>query len=249
MPLDANALDYAVARAGDGVCVTTSDGRIAAWNRAAERILGYAARDVVGRSCCEVFAGRDDHGNRLCHAGCHVMTLFRMQEPVQHFDMLAQAKAGQTVWLDVSVMALPTSKTNGGNGGTQPPYGTGSAPAQFANAQRTATTPPTNGHTNGFMVMHMFRDVTSTKELLSVVRERFAAPTGADEAVEGAAALTRRELEVLRLVAQGGNTKSVAEKLHVSPATIRNHVQNILGKLGAHSRLEAVAYANRHRLL
>jgi DNA-binding NarL/FixJ family response regulator len=35
----------------------------------------------------------------------------------------------------------------------------------------------------------------------------------------------------------------------VSPATIRNHVQNILGKLGAHSRLEAVAYANRHRLI
>lgn len=249
MPLDANALDYAVARAGDGVCVTTSDGRIAAWNRAAERILGYAARDVVGRSCCEVFAGRDDHGNRLCHAGCHVMTLFRMQEPVQHFDMLAQAKAGQTVWLDVSVLALPTSKTNGGNGGTQAPYASAGAPAQFAGAQRTAPTPPTNGHTNGFMVMHMFRDVTSTKELLSVVRERFAAPTGADEAVEGAAALTRRELEVLRLVAQGGNTKSVAEKLHVSPATIRNHVQNILGKLGAHSRLEAVAYANRHRLL
>jgi DNA-binding NarL/FixJ family response regulator len=35
----------------------------------------------------------------------------------------------------------------------------------------------------------------------------------------------------------------------VSSATIRNHVQNIFGKLGVHSRLEAVAYATRHRLL
>jgi DNA-binding NarL/FixJ family response regulator len=35
----------------------------------------------------------------------------------------------------------------------------------------------------------------------------------------------------------------------VSPATIRNHVQNILGKLGVHSRLEAVAYATRNRLI
>lgn len=244
MTLDANALDYAVARAGDGVCVTTSDGRIAAWNRAAERILGHAARDVIGRSCCEVFAGRDDHGNRLCHTGCHIETLLRMQEPVQHFDMLTQAKTGQTVWLDVSVLALPTSKTNGGNGGnggTQ--YGPGGT-------QRTvATGAAPSDQSNGLMMMHLFRDVTSTKELLSVVRERFAAPAGTAEGVEGAAALTRRELEVLRLVAQGGNTKSVAEKLHVSPATIRNHVQNILGKLGAHSRLEAVAYANRHRLL
>lgn len=246
MPLDANALDYAVARAGDGICVTTSDGRIAAWNRSAERILGHAARDVVGRACCEVFSGRDDHGNRLCHAGCHVTTLLRMQEPVQHFDMLTQAKSGQTVWLDCSVLALPTSKTNGGNGGTQ--HGSAGAPAAGAGAQRPPV-PGTNGHTNGFMVMHLFRDVTSTKELLSVVRERFAAPAGTEEGAEGAAALTRRELEVLRLVAQGGNTKNVAEKLHVSPATIRNHVQNILGKLGAHSRLEAVAYANRHRLL
>lgn len=61
--------------------------------------------------------------------------------------------------------------------------------------------------------------------------------------------LTRRELEILRLVAAGGDSKTVAERLHVSPATVRNHVQNILGKLGVHSRLQAVAYATTHRLL
>jgi DNA-binding NarL/FixJ family response regulator len=41
----------------------------------------------------------------------------------------------------------------------------------------------------------------------------------------------------------------MADRLHVSPTTIRNHVQNITAKLGVHSRLEAVAYATRHRLL
>ena len=225
-PVDAAALDQALARAGDGVSVVSSDGRVLLWNRAAERILGYTAREVTGRSCCEIFAGRDDHGNKVCHPGCHVMTLVRMTEPVQHFDMLVQAKGGQTVWLDMSVMSLPTHGR--GNG-----YASGAG----------------NGHANGFMVMHMFRDVTATKELLAVVRERFAAPPASEGAIEGGAALTRRELEVLRLVAQGGNTRVVADKLHVSPATVRNHVQNILGKLGAHSRLEAVAYATRHRLL
>jgi PAS domain S-box-containing protein len=225
-PVDAAALDQALARAGDGISVVSSDGRIVLWNRSAERILGYTAREVAGRPCCEIFAGRDDHGNKVCHPGCHVMTLMRMTEPVQHFDMLVQAKSGQTVWLDVSVMALPTHARNNG-------YSAGGG----------------NGHSNGFLVMHMFRDVTATKELLAVVRERFAAPPPSEAAIEGGAALTRRELEVLRLVAQGGNTKVVADKLHVSPATIRNHVQNILGKLGAHSRLEAVAYATRHRLL
>lgn len=234
-PIDSNALDQALARAGDGISVSGPDGRIVVWNRAAERILGHTAREALGRPCCEVFSGRDDHGNRVCHSGCHVMTLLRMNEPVQHFDMLSQAKGGQTVWLDVSILAIPVNGRNGnGNGGTHHP----APPVVHA-----------NGHSGQFMTMHIFRDVTATKELLNVVRERFAAATSADGTADGAAALTRRELEVLRLVAQGGNTKAVAEKLHVSPATIRNHVQNILGKLGAHSRLEAVAYANRHRLL
>jgi len=48
---------------------------------------------------------------------------------------------------------------------------------------------------------------------------------------------------------EGLNTAMAAERLHVSPATVRNHVQNILGKLGAHSRLEAVAQARQHRLI
>jgi DNA-binding NarL/FixJ family response regulator len=48
---------------------------------------------------------------------------------------------------------------------------------------------------------------------------------------------------------EGLNTEHAARRLHVSSATIRNHVQNIFGKLGVHSRLEAVAYATRHRLL
>ena len=65
----------------------------------------------------------------------------------------------------------------------------------------------------------------------------------------GTSALTRRELEVLAWSPAGVNTRATAERLHVSPATVRNHVQNILDKLGAHSRLEAVAYATRHRLI
>jgi PAS domain S-box-containing protein len=101
----------------------------------------------------------------------------------------------------------------------------------------------------GPLTVHLFRDVTATKELLSMVHERLAPPGPDGEQTTAAGTLTRRELEVLRLMGQGTNTARAAERLHVSPATIRNHVQNIFGKLGVHSRLEAVAYANRHRLL
>ena len=57
--------------------------------------------------------------------------------------------------------------------------------------------------------------------------------------------LTARELEVLRMLAGGVSTNSAAGSLGISTATLRAHVQAILRKLGAHSRLEAVAEAAR----
>ena len=55
------------------------------------------------------------------------------------------------------------------------------------------------------------------------------------------AALTRREREVLLLVCKGADSRSIAEALVISPETARTHVQNVLSKLGVHSRLEAAA--------
>jgi len=62
-------------------------------------------------------------------------------------------------------------------------------------------------------------------------------------------ALTTRELEVLKLVAKGMSNREVAEGLFISENTVKNHVRNILEKLHLHSRMEAVIYAVRERLL
>jgi DNA-binding NarL/FixJ family response regulator len=102
----------------------------------------------------------------------------------------------------------------------------------------------------GDVTVHLLRDVTATREILALIRERLSNPAPpVAPAPDAGAALTRREIEILRIISTGLNTKDAAKTLHVSPATVRNHVQNILGKLGAHSRLEAVAYATRHRLI
>lgn len=55
--------------------------------------------------------------------------------------------------------------------------------------------------------------------------------------------LTQREREVLRLLATGADNEAIGRSLVISPQTARTHIQNILSKLGAHSRLEAVAIA------
>jgi DNA-binding NarL/FixJ family response regulator len=61
--------------------------------------------------------------------------------------------------------------------------------------------------------------------------------------------LGAREREVLRLMASGVSNKALAGQLHLSLNTVRNHVQNILYKLDAHSKLEAVATAVREGVI
>lgn len=57
--------------------------------------------------------------------------------------------------------------------------------------------------------------------------------------------LTPRQTEVLRLLEQGRSTHGIANELHLSVETVRNHIRHILRALGVHSRLEAVAIAHR----
>jgi two-component system NarL family response regulator len=64
-----------------------------------------------------------------------------------------------------------------------------------------------------------------------------------------APALTSRELEVLKLVAKGMSNREIADDLYISENTVKNHVRNILEKLHLHSRMEAVIYAVKERLL
>jgi DNA-binding NarL/FixJ family response regulator len=61
--------------------------------------------------------------------------------------------------------------------------------------------------------------------------------------------LTDRELEVLKLVAKGLNNRDIGQELFISENTVKNHVRNILEKLHLHSRMEAVVYAVREKLL
>ncbi len=64
----------------------------------------------------------------------------------------------------------------------------------------------------------------------------------------GSARLTRREVEVLRLIAAGQSNRQIAAALYLSPRTAERHVANIYLKIDAHSKAEAAAYALHHGL-
>ena len=56
-------------------------------------------------------------------------------------------------------------------------------------------------------------------------------------------ALTARQLDVLKLLAEGKSAKEIGQELYLSQATVRNHIRSLLQALGAHSQLEALAHA------
>jgi len=70
-----------------------------------------------------------------------------------------------------------------------------------------------------------------------------------DRVESGDEALTRRELSVLRLVAQGLSNKEIASELGISTHTVKYHLASLLAKLGVHSRTEAVAIGLRRGLV
>jgi DNA-binding NarL/FixJ family response regulator len=85
--------------------------------------------------------------------------------------------------------------------------------------------------------------------MASKLLAEFSALTGGTAAGEAPGPrLSDRELEVLKLVAQGRNNRETAEALHLSENTVKNHVSNILDKLQVRNRLDAVLYAMRAKL-
>lgn len=100
------------------------------------------------------------------------------------------------------------------------------------------------------------RALDDVLEALQVVAggERYLTPeqVSRTHALTGEAtgeALTERELEIVRLMAQGRTSEAIADQLTISANTVRTHLQNIFSKLGVHSKLEAVAAANARGLL
>jgi DNA-binding NarL/FixJ family response regulator len=99
----------------------------------------------------------------------------------------------------------------------------------------------------------------SADDLLNAIRavhqgRTLLAPEVAERLVAGVSAstpepLTARELEVLTLLGQGRSNSEIADTLTIAPRTVKVHVQNILGKLSASNRTEAVSIAVRQKLI
>lgn len=213
-----------VGNADDGVYAVDAAQTIILWNKKAQEILGYTRKEVIGRYCYDLIVGMDADGRAVCRQNCAVMQEARSSGRVPSHYCVMLNKAGESVWLHITHLVVPSAK------------------------KELET------------VIHIFRDVTEfmdaqdlVRRLQSYLTKTALTPdkpqTWETSAKKSVNRLTNREREVLSLLAQGTSAKSVAEQLVISTATARNHVRNILDKLGVHSSLEAVAYAHKNGLL
>jgi PAS domain S-box-containing protein len=97
-------------RTGDAAFAVDREGVIRSWNRAAERLFGHAAADVVGQPCADVLQGTDAVGARVCTADCDVRECVLRGSCAADFD-IAVLRGDETVWVNVSTLVSEDEQT------------------------------------------------------------------------------------------------------------------------------------------
>lgn len=194
-------------------------GKICFWNHAAEALFGYPASMAIGKTCCALLHGVDSLGTQICMNRASVMNLSSDRASLPAFDLNVTTSGGEHLWISLSTLVHRNERTN------------------------TALT------------VHLAHDVSARKRKEELLERMTAIFRDMNETSDRTIApapvntLSSRELEVLRLFALGIGSSEVADKLKITPQTLRNHLHHINGKLRTHNRLEAVTHAMQRKLI
>ncbi|HEX5847900.1 MAG TPA: LuxR C-terminal-related transcriptional regulator, partial [Rubrobacter sp.] len=104
----------------------------------------------------------------------------------------------------------------------------------------------------GPYLVHLLRDSQGTHDTLEMAKGLIQLSTKQDAPAprrKDVPALTPRQLEVLKYLAEGKNAREIGDELYLSQATVRNHIRALLEALGAHSQLEVLAKARQMGVL
>lgn len=194
-------------------------GIIVAWNPAAEQLLGWTALQALGKPCHEVMHGSTPAGAPVCSRDCAIVQLCREGKAARRFEMVAHRPDGVDVWLDVTTVTVDEE---------------GRSIAVHVLCESVAS-------------RHMAAVAEDVAQRLAVARHDTLAEENTRQEIRRV--LTTRELDVLQLLAAGLSTDDIGKQLGLSRATVRNHVQNLLPKLGVHSRIEATVLAMKAGLV
>lgn len=212
-----------IARVSEAPAIATdADDRILGCNQAAQELLDLAPEHAVGKTFAQVFRPLDIFNNPLSYDSSLFLRFLAEGRPLRNFQCNLKKASGQYQQTAVSVVTVL-------------------GPAQFS-----------------YHLVYMLWPVMRRRKADEVIarllnRAGYAEGEGLGEglrdAADGQSILTGRQVEVLRSVAEGKSTGTIASELGISSETVRNHVRNVLSRLGVHSRVEAVSVAYQQHLI
>jgi len=213
-PLIASIVDT-----GDAAFVVSLDCQFLAWGSRAQQLLGFTSTEVLGRYCYDILPARKANGQCVCSVNCPMVTAARFGCSAAPSEVRICAKDNRQIWVRVSPIVLRAR------------YGSIRA------------------------ILVLMTDISRYKLSEQVVNWLVSRLDDGGKqssvAISDAAAmlrslfpgLTPRESEVLWAAVVGDDYHHVASSLGMQPATARNHLQRVLGKLGVHSQRQAVLKA------
>lgn len=98
---------------GDAAFATDKNGRVVAWNAAAERLLGHTTARIVGRRCSDVLSGIDVFGNPYCSGDCVLLKSALQGVPLRRFELGFRSRRGDFVAVTISTIRVPNSDPQG----------------------------------------------------------------------------------------------------------------------------------------
>jgi PAS domain S-box-containing protein len=205
----------------DAAYTVTEDGEICSWNGAAERLLGYAAREVIGRNVDEVLDARDDLGTQALAGGLEAATRRwdGTSDGIAAFDLELRTRSGDRMWVNVSTIVFDNKRTGR---------------RLFVRLAHDIT---------------QRRHKEQLLDRMTEIARQVVALTADVSDHAPVETLSDQERRILKLFAEGNNPATIARKLRISAQTLRNHLHHINRKLRTHNRLEAVTHAQRRGLI
>ncbi len=203
----------------DAAFAVNEQGLICSWNRAAEKLFGYPASEVLQKPCAQLFQGRTTFGAQVCGEPCTVIDCALLNREIPNYDMEVKGRSGRKIWVNVSILVFHDERTN---------HHLVAHLARDIGARK--------------------RSEDLSQKLVQIAKEISSLPGDASP-LPPVSPLTDQERRVLQILAEGKNPAAVARELGISPRTLRNHIHHVNQKLRTHNRLEAVIQASRRGLI
>jgi DNA-binding CsgD family transcriptional regulator len=204
---------------GDAAFVVSLDCQFLAWGSRAQQLFGFCSSEVLGRYCYDVLPACDASGQCVCGVNCPMVTAARFGYSPAPSEVRITAKGDRSIWVRISPIVLRVA-----HGAVCAVLVLASDVSRYKLAEQLVRWLASRLDETDTPSVSALGDATA------VLRSAFPD-------------LTRREAEVLWAAVASEGYHEIASSLGMQPATVRNHLQRVLGKLGVHSQRRAVLKA------